>query len=206
MIGIGISPFIKRYGGGTGLLAPIFIMIAGQSNARGQGTPFPAEYQGDILNGEIWNGTAFETLNGSVDNNNQLGQPQGTFGTEMSLIKDLLTRHSAVYCMKYAMGSSYLASVAQGGGASNWHPDTVGGLYDNLVSYTNLAIAALPANCTTGGLYWYQGCADSTTSALAILYPANISYFISSFKTDTNQPDLKVFLTRILNIGDNGLR
>lgn len=189
---------------GTGLLAPIFITIAGQSNARGQGTPFPAEYQGDILNGEIWNGTAFETLNGSVDNNNQFGQAQGTFGMEMSLIKDLLTRHSAVYCMKYAIGSSGLASVAQGGSAGNWNPATVAEYFDTLVAEANQAIALLPSGYIDGGFFWYQGEADSLNATVADLYHTNLTTFITDYRTETSQPTKKFYIVRILNITDNG--
>ena len=182
-----------------------FVILSGQSNARGQGTPFPSGYTGNIPNCKIFNGTTFETLNGSVTNNNQFGQPQGTYGTEMSLLKDLSTRYKTVYCMKYAVGGTGLASVAQGGDSSNWNTATVGGLYSSLVTYINSAKVLLPSNCQTLGLIWYQGEADGKTSTLADLYYSNLSSFVTSLRTATSLPSLKFYLTRVSNSVDYGV-
>lgn len=182
-----------------------FVILSGQSNARGQGTPFPSGYTGNIPNCKIFNGTTFETLNGSVTNNNQLGQAQGTFGAEMSLLKDLSTRYKTVYCMKYAIGSSGLATVAQGGDPDNWNPATVGQYFDNLITYINTAKTLLPSTCTDLGFIWYQGEADGRSQTEADAYYPNLGTFISTIRTETSLPSLKFYLTRILNITDNGL-
>ncbi len=181
-----------------------FVILSGQSNARGQGTPFPSGYTGDIPNCKIFNGTSFETLNGSVTNNNQFGQPIGKYGGEMSLLKDLSTRYKTVYCMKYAIGSSGLASVAQGGDVGNWNAASVGDYFDNLIVYINAAKALLPLNCQTLGFIWYQGEADGRTATEADLYRTNLIAFINAIRTETSQPNLVFYLTRILNIADNG--
>lgn len=203
------------YGYGYGLggtlmpsdgLSPVFFIMAGQSNMRGKGTPFPADLQGDIANVNIWNGSSFETLNGSVDNNNQLGQAQGTFGPEMSFLK-AVAQTRQVYCVKYAVGATSLSTLAQGGTTTNWNINSISGtpLYDNLVAYVNDAIALLPTGTAIGGFFWYQGEGDSTSTTIADLYLTNLSDFISNFRTDTSQPSLKFYITRILNITDAGI-
>jgi len=182
-----------------------FVILSGQSNARGQGTPFPSGYTGDIPNCKIFNGTSFETLNGSVTNNNQFGQPIGKYGGEMSLLKDLSTRYKTVYCMKYAIGSSGLASVAQGGDVGNWNAASVGDYFDNLITYINAAKALIPSNCQNLGFIWYQGEADGVSSTVADLYLTNLIAFVNAVRTETAQPNLIFYLTRILNIVDNGM-
>lgn len=198
------NPVVNRRITLGGKQTSIFVIMAGQSNMRGQGTPFPSNLQGNIAGVKIWNGSAFVTLNGSVSNNNQFGQPLGTFGPEMSFLKDLATKYDNVYCMKYAIGASYLASQAQGGTVNNWSPDETGLNFDNFVTETNMAIDLLPSGTTTGGFFWYQGEADSTTVPISQLYQANLAAFITAYRSETSQPNLKFFITRILNITSGG--
>lgn len=179
-----------------------FVELWGQSNMRGEGTPFPAEYQGEIEGVSIFDGAAYVPLNGSVDNNNQFGQPQGTFGPEMSMLKQLATIYDHVYCYKRAIGSSGLASVAQGGSVGNWNPAEAGDYYDDLVTYANLAIAALPAGAVHLGVFGDQGEGDGGTAAISNLYYSNLDLFVTSYRTDTGRPTLKFHFNRVFNITD----
>lgn len=188
----------------SGLKNSIFVIMAGQSNMRGQGTPFPSDLQGSFAGINIWNGTNFVTLNGSVENNNQFGQAIAKFGPEMSFLVELKKKYRNVYCMKYAIGASYLASEAQGGTTNNWSPDEVGLNFDTFVAETNQAILQIPTKTVTGGFFWYQGEADSTTVPISQLYQANLAAFITAYRSETSQPNLKFFITRILNITSGG--
>lgn len=183
----------------------IVVWIDGQSNSRGQGTPFPAQYQGSFPNIKIWNGSAFVTLNGSVSNNNQLGQPQGTFGAEMSMLVSLSQRYRTVYCVKFAVGGTSLATVADGGSANNWNAATVGSLFDTLITYSTAAIALLPSGCIIGGFFWFQGERDGdSVSTMFPLYYSNLSTFWSTFKSETGLSNIKIYVKQIYNAFDGG--
>ena len=179
-----------------------FVELWGQSNMRGEGTPFPSEYQGYIANVKIFDGTSYVGLNGSALNNNQFGQPLGTFGPEMSMLKQLATIYDVVYCYKRAIGSSGLASVAQGGSVGNWSPSEVGDYYDDLITYANLAISALPPGAVHLGVFGDQGEGDGGSAAISNLYYANLDLFVDSYRTDTGRPTLKFHFNRIFNITD----
>lgn len=175
---------------GVGLsdkLPAVFVVMFGQSNTVGRAlmSDIPVTYQGDITGVQIWNGTSFETLNASVDENNQFGDARGEFGAEMSFLKSLVNDYDTVYCMKYAVGATSLGVLADGGTASNWNPATVGSLYDTLILEVAQAYALLPATPDNTYVYYDQGEGDGTNLASSQKYYFNIDLLRDEFITDT---------------------
>ena len=156
--------------------------VAGQSNALGKDTVANItglDYKVTIPNGIIFNYTSskFETYVPGV--NAQTGANE--FGVENSFLSNMVTyKSSRIYVIKYALGSSKLATDA---GGDDWNPDNAGECYDDLlVRFTNgLAELARTINrLRFKGIIWIQGESDSVLQVDANAYYANLVDFMES--------------------------
>lgn len=176
---------------------PYFIVMAGQSNPRGTiaMASLPAAYQGEHSNVKIWNGTAFENLNASGLNNNQLGNPSNMFGPEMTFAVDLANETGRiVYLMKYAIANTQLDDDAA---LTTWNPNEVGEYFDTLVSYTNLAKSAVGSYYSNPWFIWWQGESDATDATKSSAYLSNLQQFFTDWKSETSLSNSKIILSRI---------
>lgn len=178
---------------------PIFLIFAGQSNAMGTAamSDLPVEYEGTFPQVQVWNGTAFEDLNASDDNNNQYGDPRNQWGAEMSMAIDLANEQNCiVYLLKYAIGGTQLADDP----TITWSTYATGEYFDILVDNIQLALPLLPSVYTLGGFVWNQGEGDSNTNlTMADAYLNNFIAFFTDLRSETGLTNLKVFWTRILS-------
>jgi len=199
MYGYGYGLGGTLLGGGYAQGNPIFIIMAGQSNAQGKVamSELPVQYQGTFPQVQVWNGTAFESLNASDSNNNQFGDPTNCFGAEMSMAIDLANEQNCtVYLLKYAIGGTQLFDDA----TVTWNTVPVGEYFDILVGHVNNALPLLPADYTLGGFVWNQGEGDSnTTVTQGNSYLASWLLFMADMRSETGLTDLKFFWTRILS-------
>ena len=86
-----------------------------------------------------------------------------------------------IYIVKVALTSTPLfATVSE----TDWNVDTVGEMYDDLVTDGNAALAAILEPYEVKGLLWVQGERDSRFENYANAYKTNLTNLINSFRTD----------------------
>ncbi len=176
------------------------IILAGQSNALGRaalgsisrtdGTPNSFIYDGGIVT------TNFETLQQGVNQNWQ--NPGSEFGPEMGIAyahKDEGTQ--PIYLIKYAFGSTNLASVP----GNDWNSSSTNEYFENLTSevipdaFNNLI--GLGYTPDIRGVLWMQGENDGTSSVYATSYETNLEDFINKIRTKTNRSSLPFIIGEV---------
>lgn len=191
-------------------------ILLGQSNMAGFAdiSLLPAEFQGEKTNIQIWNGTAFESLNSTL-NNNMYFIANGSFGPEFSYLQHIAeSENDTIYCLKLAAGASGLAMGSGNVAGTNpdaldWNPASVDGLYDMLIDELDAAKAYLTANNKTPSVKAFflgLGENDSSVSAWASAYAENlesfffsnlIPYIQSSFDTTLDEAAVPILMTRL---------
>lgn len=167
----------------------ILLLDGGQSNSLGDASSptatdlddLPAQYQGEFSYIKVWNGTAFENLN-TTTNNNQFVNKNGGFGPNVMAAHRLYElTEKTVYIVPYAVGGTSIAQDVLAAG--DWYPDSEGELYDLWQTEISQAKSWLSTNgidydqCVT----WYQG--ESDVGIDSPFYNANLTYFIKSMRT-----------------------
>lgn len=162
--------------------ASLHILI-GQSNMHGTAdmSDLPSAYAGEKSNVKIWNGSSFENLNSTL-NNNQYPVPNDHFGPEFSFLVDRANLTGQVqYCIKIALGSTGLyagSSLVTGDnpGAKDWSPST-DGLYADLIEALDAAKIVLnnmDIEPRVASILWVQGERDAGNATWAAAYEANL--------------------------------
>lgn len=151
-----------------------------------------SQYQGRNGNVQIWNGSSFESIDSTI-NNNQLGEPLNSFGPEFSFGKRLSDHlEQRIFMTKFAIGSTVLAEVSP---QIDWNPDSVGEHYDTLVGHVDASIVA--QNITRIILFWQQGEGDAENEANADLYDTNLPLLVNAFRAQYPSIQVDVILGNI---------
>ena len=97
------------------------IILAGQSNAVGRyqvSSGLPATKEGYLYNVKVWNGTTFEALNASDENNNQYDDSNNAYGSEMFLNSYASTLGRDIYLLKISAGGTKMTTSS---GGATWN-------------------------------------------------------------------------------------
>lgn len=148
------------------------VMIHGQSNASGRVpmAQLDSQYVGEKQWLKIWNGTGFENIDSTINNNQYSDTQSGNeFGIEFKL-GDILNRQfrKTIYIFKQVQGGSYLAN-----NAPSWSRNPIGGEFTQISNdLTALKEWELAGGYTINKMrfIWIQGEADSLTLAYANAY------------------------------------
>lgn len=189
---------VNAGGGSSSTESVDLIIIAGQSNAVGYAPigDVPAYLSGDMP-AYVYNGTGYEVLNATVDNNNQYGDPVSKWGLEMQLGYQYgLLNSDSLYIMKYAIGNTYLAIQA----GDDWNTASSGEYYDNLKDHIDSAkifiTRDLGKDVNVVGFVWYQGENDMTNETYANTYYTNLTNFIEGIRTHIGIENLPIIEVR----------
>ena len=167
----------------------------GQSNASGHElmANLQAEYIGSNANIQIWNGSAYENIDSTTNNNQFPALAQNTkFGSEFSFGKKLSDNLGVpIYLQKYAVGSTFLWNRAA---EDDWNAANVGEYYDIVQGI----ITSAGDVSNSKAIIWIQGEADAVFSAATDLYYTNLVAFINGMRAFTGIADLK-FICVLLN-------
>lgn len=180
-----------------GVTALDLFIVAGQSNASGQGATVNSETPTAGTAFDLYHMT-FRELADSVGNAN-IGSAWPTF------CSDYYTGFSRVVCI---MGCAVDGSAQYAGGSSdNW--DTTGELYDLMVTKITKRIAylnSLGITVTLRGILWCQGERDADQIDNAIMTQANyetaLSNMITRIQSDFSTLMLYISQTGEKNTGD----
>jgi hypothetical protein len=171
---------------------PVYILI-GQSNAAGQADDAVlvedfvgnnADVQVYALDSENWE----NLIHTGINKNNITPEDQSGFGGDRWGLEMPFGRMAAdafgdtVYIIKFAIGGTPLSPLVSM--TNNWHPDTVGGYYDELIGYITDAMAELPEAGHIAGIIWYQGESDCDTAPEADDYEDNLGDLITALRSD----------------------
>ncbi len=176
-------------------------LLCGQSYITGECNMnlLDASRQGNLFHERVYaGGTTFQVINSTL-NNNQYNVPSNQYGPEFELADIATFLNKDIYILKYAIGGTYLASIAQGAPtiSQNWNVNTVGDLYNDIKTYvTNVKTFMTNRGKTARfeGVIWGQGGADANNVALAQLWQQNMEDFASGLGTHIGQTGLKWYI------------
>ncbi len=120
--------------------------------------------------------------------------PRGTFGMEIGAGSILSQHYPNPAFIKVTRGGTSLASVG-----NDWYPPlpsptSVGPLYTELITSTQLALQQLTATgdtYTVHALFWHQGESDGNRESQ---YAGVFANFVSAFRRDLGLPNLRVIV------------
>jgi len=163
-------------GGQAGTLD--FHILAGQSNMKGNKSDvdnLPVRYKGEIAGVQIWNGSSFESLDVSTNNNQfPASTKDGAFGPEITYLVDQAQKTGRTqYVVKYAIGATGLAA---GSSDQDWSPQSEE-LYTALTTAISQAAASVDGTVRIKSIFWMQGERDATNSTYADAYEENLEDF-----------------------------
>ena len=148
-----------------------FFLIAGQSNAQGQGTIDPAI---DLGNANIYEFNSIGRFDPGLDPlTNQTHTTNDKMGFGMAFAREYITNNpgeTIALVLAAESGTSF--------GAGDWIKG--GDSYNDAVSASNKLVAM---GSTFGGILWHQGESDSTVSSSAS-YANNLLNFVTDLRTD----------------------
>lgn len=177
----------------------VFI-VAGGANALGRGTDvaeLPPEYQSPQNDVLFWyeegslssvqnpalrvRSNGFVPLHYQIDTTGTtFGGPESGFGPELSLgrkladmVYDGYVIPDSVAIVKFAFDSTSLAV--------DWHPDSTGSLFDQLIEHIDLALSEIESrghSATARGLFWLQGEQDAQDAVFAAEYANNLNRLV----------------------------
>ena len=175
------------------------VVIAGQSNALGFGLGYgdlPSYALTPDPNVKIWNGSAFVTMEPTVNT----GAPGDTdaWGPEVEFAHKWRLDHpgETLYIVKYARGTTGLASDP---GQSDWSPSS-GELFAATKGQIDGAKAALNAaglSYEVGAILWMQGETDASDAAKASAYQSNLANLFSQMRLQWGDAETSIFLGQI---------
>ena len=163
------------------------IIMFGQSYAVGRNALalLPAEFAGVQLNLRVFNGTGFECIDSTV-NNNQYGAPSSQFSYEYNLGGLQGVVNEDIYLLKYAIGGTKLFDSGE-----TWNAARVDTLFNNLKSHITSTIAWMDGrdkDYEFFGAIWDQGQSDANTLSYANAYEANQNALITALDAYIGTP------------------
>ncbi|MCT4555882.1 MAG: hypothetical protein N4A53_14435 [Pelagimonas sp.] len=114
-----------------------------------------------------------------------------------ALLEELEEQHSDFVLVRSVASGTILDQVNWGVG--DWHPESTGELYDQLLADVAEAIAAVEARGLTAdvqGLFWVHGSADTRNFESASEYGENLNSLLSALHADLD-PDLRFVLSEV---------
>ncbi|MDP3749254.1 MAG: sialate O-acetylesterase [Phenylobacterium sp.] len=175
------------------------VVIAGQSNALGFQLGYsdlPSYAQTPDPGVKIWNGSAFVTMEPSVNT----GSPGDldAWGPEVEFAYQWRQDHpgETLYVVKYARGSTGLANDPS---QSDWSPAS-GELFAAAKAQVDAAKAALSATgqgYKVGAIIWMQGETDATDLAKANAYQANLTNLFAQMRAQWGDADTSIYFGQI---------
>ncbi len=191
-------------------------ILIGQSNMDGRGAmaSLPSGYTGAKTNVQMYNGSAFVSLD-STANNNQYPVLSNQYGPEFTYLLDYANQTGRdQYCFKLSLGSTGLypgssAVTADNPTAKDWSPST-GGLYTDLINLITSGTAALRASGkipVIKSILWMQGERDAGNATWAAAYGTNLTDlfftnlipFLQTINATVNSATIPIILPRIAN-------
>lgn len=196
----------------TAEIIPVFV-FAGQSNALARRADY-TQLTGGLSS---WTAPQSNVLFAGPQGEGENGIPTwqaiqpvnatlSSFGPELSAGKTIATAlNQTVAVTKFAVGSTYLADKTLAN--QTWNPSKSGGLYSQMLSRVQSSLTQLPLQQPgkTGqvaAFFWMQGENDAIAAVDANAYQANLTSFISSVRSDFNNPNLP-FIFGQINVSDN---
>ena len=190
------------------------ILIWGQSNASGRGTPksyLTSPYNTAQTNVFIWDGSTWPTLDESANNNDYYdGFGSTYFGYEASLGYNYINRvGGSVYLFKVTQGGTYLNN--QGGvfwaaTDNSISPNSGNKLYSVFQqNWTDALIAFQTASKrpVVKAIIGTQGEQDATDATASSNYQSNLIAFYNTMRpelgTNVNNSDVPVYITQLPN-------
>lgn len=176
-------------------------LFNGQSNCRGDVdlSLLPADQQGEKESFNVYfetSGTPYYRAINSNINNNQWGQPLGSYGIEFEFLKLRYFLNYPLNLLKFGVGGTSLATQADGGTATNWNVNTVGSLFDDLDSYIDNTINYWAQRGVNNVIFdrwiWLHGTNDAQDATAAGLYYQNLTDLANALITKTGNPNLKI--------------
>lgn len=175
------------------------IILAGQSNAVGQGAITPPA---SALGASVPDRLVFVPSSGLVEPLTLLNNMGEQHGIELSLMDRMHYYIGPVALVKLAVNGSSMLDPNPVGPFGVWDVDA-GTLYNQLVLRTLAARSALELlgySVTIRALVWWQGESDAITGGIGTAtYFENTLQFFTDLRTDLSEPDLPIFMLRIGN-------
>lgn len=159
-------------------------LLAANSGAAAQPLP-PYHIIGDATSGEI----PIYILAGQSN--------AMSLNLRTALLAELGEQHSDFALVRSVSSGSILNQVNWGRG--DWHPESTGELYDQMLADVAEAIAAVEARGLTAnvqGFFWVQGSADTRNFPAASEYGENLNSLLSALHADLDA-DLRFVLSEV---------
>jgi hypothetical protein len=157
------------------------ILMAGQSNMSGRGTPY--DQRTDPPHARVWqwgsSGTYAGVLSQAVEPLAMVDTPSG-IGPGLNFARwyaGIIPTNRQVL----------LVAAAQGGQAivgGTWDPDTPGSNAQNSIARANAAMAYAGANARFAGILWVQGETDGDNNATGAQYQAKFDTLANRWRTE----------------------